>query len=110
MLPRPVPHSVSQWKSELSLGPARTQGKWSPGTGTHEAKLGAIPYTTPQGMTIYTTGLSVSWGDKPPVTLQPASRLRVRGPHCIAAESVLRHHRQTSKRSIRGSFPDYPAR
>ena len=79
MLPRPVPHSVSQWKSELSLGPARTQGKWSPGTGTHEAKLGAIPYTTPQGMTIYTTGLSVSWGDKPPVTLQPASRLRVRG-------------------------------
>jgi len=27
MLPRPVPHSVSQWKSELSLGPVRTQGK-----------------------------------------------------------------------------------
>jgi hypothetical protein len=30
-------------------------------------------------MTIYTTGLSVSYGDKRPVTLQPASRLRVRG-------------------------------
>jgi len=79
MLPRPVPHSVSQWKSELSLGPVRTQGKWSPGTDSQEAKLGAIPYTSPQGMTIYTTGFSVSWGDKPPVTLQPASRLRVRG-------------------------------
>ena len=79
MLPRPVPHSVSHWKSELSLGPVRTQGKWSPGTDTQEAKLGAVPYTSPKGMTIYTTGLSVSYGDKPPVTLQPASRLRVRG-------------------------------
>jgi hypothetical protein len=79
MLPRPVPHSVSHWKSELSLGPVRTQGKWTPGTDTQEAKLGAVPYTTPKGMTIYTTGLSVSYGDKPPVTLQPASRLRVRG-------------------------------
>jgi len=79
MLPRPVPHSVSHWKSELSLGPVRTQGKWSPGTDTQEAKLGAVPYTTPKGMTIYTTGLGVSRGDKPPVTLPPASRLRVRG-------------------------------
>jgi hypothetical protein len=79
MLPRPVPHSVSHWKSELSLGPVRTQGKWTPGADTQEAKLGAVPYTTPQGLTIYTTGLSVSYGDKPPVTLQPASRLRVRG-------------------------------
>ena len=79
MLPRPVPHSVSHWKSELSLGPVRTQGKWTPGTDTQEAKLGAVPYTSPKGMTIYTTGLSVSYGDKPPVTLQPASRLRVRG-------------------------------
>jgi hypothetical protein len=79
MSPTPVPHSVSHWKSELSLGPARTQGKWSPGTDTQEAKLGAIPYTSPQAMTIYTTGFGVSNGDKPPVTLQPASRLRVRG-------------------------------
>jgi hypothetical protein len=79
MLPEPVPNSVSQWKSELPLGPVGTQGKWSPGTDTQEARLGAIPYTSPQGMTIYTTGLAVSYGDKPPVTLQPASRLRVRG-------------------------------
>ncbi len=87
MLPELVPNSVSRWKSELRLGPARTQGKWSPGTDTQEARLGAIPYTTPQGMTIYTTGLAVSYGDKPPVTLQPASRLRVRGhiasPHKV---------------------------
>jgi len=79
MLPKPVPNSVSKWRSELSLGPVRTQGKWSPGTDTEEAKLRAIPYTCPQGMTIYTTGFGVSHGDKPPVTLQPASRLRVRG-------------------------------
>ncbi len=79
MLPRPVPHSVSHWKSELSLGPVRTQGKWTPGTDTQEARLGAVPYTTPKGMTIYTTGFGVSYGDKPPVTLPPASRLRVRG-------------------------------
>ncbi len=95
MLPRPVPHSVSQWKSELSLGPARTQGRWSPGTDTQEAKLGAIPYTTPQGMTIYTTGLAVSYGDKRPVTLQPASRLRVRGhiasPHKVYFGITVRH-------------------
>jgi hypothetical protein len=87
MLPELVPNSVSQWKSELSLGPVRTQGRWSPRTDTQEARLGAIPYTTPQGMTIYTTGLAVSYGDKPPVTLQPASRLRVRGhiasPHKV---------------------------
>ncbi len=87
MLPEPVPKSVSQWKSELPLGPVRTQGKWLPGTDTQEARLGAIPFTTPRGTTIYTTGLAVSYGDKPPVTLQPASRLRVRGhiasPHKV---------------------------
>jgi ferric-dicitrate binding protein FerR (iron transport regulator) len=87
MRPVPVRKSVSQWKSELPLGPVRTQGKWSPRTDTQDAKLGAIPYTTPQGVTIYTTGFSVSWGDKPPVTMQPASRLRVRGriasPHKV---------------------------
>jgi len=79
MLPKPVPPSVSQWKSELHLGPIGAHGMWSPGTDTQEAKLGAIPYTTPQGKTIYTASLGVSCGDKPPVTLQPASRLRLRG-------------------------------
>ncbi len=79
MLLELVPNSVSRWKSELRLGPVRTQGKWSPGTDTQEAKLAAIPFTTPGGMTIYTTGFSVSYGDKPPVTLHPDSRIRVRG-------------------------------
>jgi hypothetical protein len=79
MLPEPVPDSVNQWKSQLHLGPVGTQGKWSPRTDTQDAKLGAIPWTTPQGMTIYTVGFGVSYGDKPPVILQLGSRLRVRG-------------------------------
>ena len=79
MSPVPVPDSVSRWKSQLHLGPVDAQGKWSPGADTQDAKLAAIPYTTPQGMTIYTVGFGVSHGDKPPVILQPASLLRARG-------------------------------
>ena len=79
MLPVPVPDSVSRWKSQLHLGPDSTYGKWSPETNTQDTKLGAIPYTTPQGITIYTATFGVSRGDKPPVILQPDSVLRVRG-------------------------------
>ena len=77
--PVPVPDSVSRWKSQLHLGPDGTQGKWSPGTDEEDARLGAIPYTTSGGKTIYTAAFGVSRGDKPPVILQPASRFRVRG-------------------------------
>jgi hypothetical protein len=94
MLPKPVPPSVSQWKSELPLGPLGTHGTWLPGTDAQAAKLEAIPYTTPQGKTIYTTSLSVSYGDKPPVTLPSASRLRVRGriasPHRVYVGITVR--------------------
>ena len=94
MLPKPVPPSVSQWKSELPLGPLGTHGTWSPGTDAQAAKLEAIPYTTPQGKTIYTTSLSVSYGDKPHVTLPSASRLRVRGriasPHRVYVGITVR--------------------
>ena len=79
MSPVMVPDSVSRWKSQLHLGPDGTYGKWSPGTDEEDAKLKAIPYTTPQGKTIYTAAFGVSRGDKPPVILQPASRFRVRG-------------------------------
>ena len=79
MLPLPVPDSVSRWKSQLHLGPDGSQGKWSPKTDEEDARLRAIPYTTPQGKTIYTATFGISRGDKPPVILQPASRLRVRG-------------------------------
>ena len=78
MLLLPVPDSVSRWKSQLHLGPDGG-GKWSPRTDTEDAKLEAIPYTTPQGATIYTVGFGVSYGDKPPVILEPDSRVRVRG-------------------------------
>jgi hypothetical protein len=79
MSPEPVPDSISQWKSQLQLGPVGTQGKWSPGTDAESATLGTIPYTTRLGKTIYTAAFGISHGDKPPVTLQPTSRLRVRG-------------------------------
>jgi len=77
--PTPVPDSVNRWASQLHLGPRATQGKWSPKTDTRSAKLRAIPYTAPKGPTIYTVGLGLSYGDKPPVIVQPGSRLRVRG-------------------------------
>jgi len=79
MSPVPVPDSVSRWKSQLHLGPDGTFGRWSPGTGAEDAKLRAVPYTLPQGRTIYTASFGVSRGDKPPVRIQPASRFRVRG-------------------------------
>ena len=79
MSPVPVPDSVSRWKSQLHLGPDGTFGKWSPRTDGEDAKIKAVPFTTPQGKTIYTASFGVSRGDKPPVILQPASRLIVRG-------------------------------
>jgi hypothetical protein len=87
MLPEPVPDSVNRWKSQLHLGPVGTHGKWSPGTDTQDAKLGAIPWTTPLRKTIYTAAFGVSRGDKPPVILQPASRLRIRG-HVASTHQV----------------------
>ncbi len=77
--PVPVPDSVNRWISQLYLGPDATQGKWLPKTDTEDARLGAIPYTSPEGKTIYTVAFAPSHGDKPPVIVQSASRLRVRG-------------------------------
>jgi ferric-dicitrate binding protein FerR (iron transport regulator) len=79
MLPVPAPDAASRWKSQLHLGPDGTYGKWSLETDTQDAKLGAIPYTIPQEVTIYTAAFVVLRGDKPPVILQPDSVLRVRG-------------------------------
>jgi len=79
MLLVPVPEVVSQWKSQLHLGPVGMLGKWSPGTDAESAKLRTTPFTTPQGKTIYTVAFGVSHGDKPPVILQPACRFRVCG-------------------------------
>jgi len=94
MRPLPVPDSVNRWRSRLHLGPRRLQGKWSPATDTRDATLAAIPYTTPQGWTLYTVGFAVSVGDKPPVMLQPDSRLRVRGrvrsPHKVYVGVTVR--------------------
>ena len=79
MLPAPVPEAASRWKSQLHLGPEGTYGKWSPRTATQDARLRAIPYTTPEGFTIYAAALVVSRGDTPPVVFQPGCRVRVKG-------------------------------
>ena len=95
MLPLPAPAAVNRWKSQLHLGPERAQGKWTPATDSEAARLGTVPYTTPQGATIYTAAFGVSLGDKPPVKLQPASRVRVRGrialPHPVYFGITVRH-------------------
>lgn len=95
MSPVPVPDSVSHWESQLHLGIDGVLGKWSPGTDTQDARLGTIPYTTPQGKTIYPVAFEVSRGDKPPVILQPASRVRVRGriasPHNVYFGVTVKH-------------------
>jgi ferric-dicitrate binding protein FerR (iron transport regulator) len=87
MLPVPAPEAVSRWRSQLHLGPVGTHGKWLPGTDTKEARLGAIPYTIPQGITIYTAAFGVSRGDQPPVVLQPGCRFRVQG-HIASTHEV----------------------
>ena len=79
MLPMLAPEAANRWKSQLHLGPDGTYGKWSPETDTQDAKLGAIPYTIPQEVTIYTAAFVVLRGDKPPVILRPDSVLRIRG-------------------------------
>ncbi len=92
MSPVAVPDSVSQWKSQLQLGPATGLGKWLPATDQKAATLKAIPFvlTTHQGKTItlYVASFNVSRGDHPPVVLQPDSRFRVRG-HIASAHDVF---------------------
>ncbi len=79
LLAAPVPDSVNRWISQLQLGPTAAHGKWSPKTDTQQARLATIPYTSPEGKTIYTAGFGPSHGDRPSVIVQVGSRLRVRG-------------------------------
>lgn len=95
MLTIPAPGAIGRWKSQLRLGPGGAHGKWSPGTDVEEAKLRTVPYTTPDGRTIYTLGFGVSRGAGPAVILRPGSRLRARGrlpsPHDVWFGVTLRH-------------------
>lgn len=84
--PELVPDSVSQWRSQLALGPDYTQGRWLPPCEEGEASLRSVPYVTPQGKTIYTVAFGVSRGGQRPVLLLPGSRLRVRGRLASATE------------------------
>ena len=86
MRPAPVPDASTRWKSQLHLGPEGAYGKWSPRTATQDAKLRAIPYTIPEGFTVYVAGLGISRGDTPPVNLEPGCRLRVRGHMALSHE------------------------
>jgi len=87
MQPVSVPEAVGQWKSQLHVGPEGTYGKWSSNADGQEARLETIPLTIPEGFTIYAAALDVSHGDRPPVVLQPGSRLRVRG-HMASTHDV----------------------
>jgi ferric-dicitrate binding protein FerR (iron transport regulator) len=91
----PMPNSVDRWISQLELGPEGTMGKWFPRTDTADARLKAVPYITKQGTMIYAAAVAVSHGDRPPVILQPTSRLRVRGrlntPHNMYCGVTVRH-------------------
>jgi len=95
MLPEPVPNSVIRWKSQLQIGLDAGRGKWSPGTENQDSRLATIPYTSPLGQLIYTVSFDVSRGDRPPVTLQSTSGLRVRGrissPHRVYFGVTVRH-------------------
>ena len=99
MVPEAIPGTVRGWKSRLDLGPAGTQGRWSPKTAAQDASLKTIPYvhTTPQGqtMTLYSAALQVSGGDNPPVILDSDSRIRVRGrlgsAHGVVFGVTVRH-------------------
>lgn len=75
----PAPQAVNRWISHLQLGPERTLGKWLSGTDGGSPTLGAVPYTTQHGFTIYTMGFGVSQCQGPKVMLMPGSSLRFRG-------------------------------
>jgi len=78
---------VHDWTSALEDGPQGNLGRWSPATNRNRAALTAVPYRTEAGTTIYTVGLSVSRGDRPPVAVDSSATLQVQGllefPHDV---------------------------
>jgi len=79
MLPTSIPDAVNRWQSELHLGPDGANGKWSPGTDSQDATLGAIAFNTPEGTVIHTATFCTIFHDKAPVVLKPDSRFKIRG-------------------------------
>ncbi len=79
MLPTSIPDAVSRWQSELHLGPDGALGKWSPGTDSQDATLGAIAFNTPEGTVIHTATFCTIFHDKAPVVLKPDSHFKIRG-------------------------------
>ncbi|MBI9019416.1 MAG: ankyrin repeat domain-containing protein [Phycisphaerae bacterium] len=79
MQPVPIPESVSRWKSQFQFETEKLYGEWLPETTDKAARLRAIPTTIHKGFTCYMAACEVSRGDKPPVVLQPYSRLKVKG-------------------------------
>jgi ferric-dicitrate binding protein FerR (iron transport regulator) len=81
MSPQPVPDSVQDWNSQLSLGPEDKYGKWMPATAENPASLKAIPFVPQKNksVTLYLLGFPVSRDDHSPVIVTPESRFVVRG-------------------------------
>ena len=90
-----VPDSVGAWRSRVELGRKQNQGEWFPAGAGRSARLGSVPYTIPDGRTIYTLAMKPSTGDHPPVVLQSGSQIRVRGrletQHRVYFGVTLRH-------------------
>lgn len=90
-----VPDSVGSWRSRVELGRKQNQGEWFPAGAGQSARLGSVPYTIPDGRTIYTLAMKPSTGDHPPVVLQSGSQIRVRGrletQHRVYFGVTLRH-------------------
>ena len=90
-----VPDSVGAWRSRVELGRKQNQGEWFPAGAGQSARLGSVPYTIPDGRTIYTLAMKPSTGDHPPVVLQSGSQIRVRGrletQHRVYFGVTLRH-------------------
>ncbi len=90
-----VPDSVGSWRSRVELGRKQNQGEWFPARAGQSARLGSVPYTIPDGRTIYTLAMKPSTGDHPPVVLQSGSQIRVRGrletQHRVYFGVTLRH-------------------
>ena len=81
LTPEKLPDSVNHWKSQLSKGPERSYGEWSPATNDKRATLKAIPFVPQenQSVTLHLLGLPVSRADNSPVVVKSGSRFVLRG-------------------------------
>lgn len=108
MSPEAIPGSVPLWKSQVSLGPMGSWGRWSPRTDAGPATLRAVPYShvSPEGqaMTLYSAALRVSGGDDTPVIPDSHARIRIQGRLATAHDLVFGVTVRRSDGEFAGNF------